>query len=55
MADNYIAKINQILSKPIIPEKIEKEKLSQPVAFPDADATEEEISEYLKSNIAETE
>ena len=47
MADNYLDKLDKVMSKPVIPEKIVEEKLSQPVAFPDADATEEEITEFL--------
>lgn len=47
MADNYLDKLDKVMSKPVIPEKVVGEKLSQPVAFPDADATEEEIADFL--------
>lgn len=34
--------------KPIIPEPPEEDRFDEMVAFPDKDATEEEIAEYLK-------
>lgn len=48
MADNYMDKLNKLMSKPVIPQKPDEDKLDKPVAFPDSDATEEEIAEYLK-------
>lgn len=47
MADNYLDRINKILSNPRVTKEIEEEKFNQPVAFPDADATEEEIADFL--------
>ena len=47
MASSYLDKLDKVMNKPVIPDKVVGEKLSQPVAFPDADATEEEIADFL--------
>lgn len=48
MASSYSDKLKDLMKQPIIPQRIEEDKLENPVAFPDADATEEEIREYLE-------
>lgn len=45
----YIDKINKILNKPIIPVPSQEECFKEMIAFPDKDATEEEIADYLKN------
>lgn len=51
MEKGYLGILEKLLSKPIIPVVPEKEYFEETVAFPDKDATEEEIAEYLKKDI----
>lgn len=57
MADkksDWLTKIDKVLQKPIIPEPPNEETFPGMVAFPDADATPEEIEEYIRTgNIEE--
>lgn len=50
MANSYLDKIRNLGNKPVIPQKPEEEKFEDTIAFPDADATEEEVAEYLKGD-----
>lgn len=50
MADSFFDKVMKSISKPVIPEKPKEEYFDRPVAFPDADATSEEIEEYIRTD-----
>ena len=47
MTSSFLDKLHEILSKPIIPEKIVGERYDSPIYFFDSDATAEEIDEFL--------
>ncbi len=49
MTDNFSEKINNVLNKPIVPEKPQEKYYDEPILFPDADATSEEIKQILKT------
>lgn len=48
MEKGYLGILEKVLSKPVIPVAPEEECFDETIAFPDKDATEEEIAEYLK-------
>lgn len=47
MSEDFFKKLKKSIRKPIIPKPPKEDRFSEIVSFPDKDATEEEIKEFL--------